>query len=193
MGITYHVPAQHLPTVRSLEWIIDPRFPELGQSPSAQGQQESLQRLLCAIPKVLPNLQRLYIGFLGQLCFWSTYPETPKERFLIYTEHILPWLDRLAYGFGNNLKDMEVGLPTSVFQAHFHQGLAQGVKFQVPNLPPGKFAQGSHYPRRRIWRQIKQSQDHRGTEIATDRGYWLGETNDDMPDSWMLAMPRFWE
>lgn len=187
-GLNHQVPAPHLSAVRSLEWALDLRNPELGNiamhckdQEVATAHRETVQLILRGMPQALPNLQRLYIGFSSNLTFWLKYPETPKERFIAYNKDILPWADGLAQQLGNSIQEMEVGLPMSVFHAHFSIGAAQGHKFQGP-IGTEKFTQGSYYPRVRIWHPVTPGNGH--TDLAavtgTERGYWMSQTETDL-------------
>lgn len=111
----------------------------------------------------------------------------------MYTEHVLPLLDRLARTLGEAV-DMEAAFPTSVFYAHFNRGIVSGEAFQLPNWRPIGSHPGSYYPRRRIWRTISPAETTTMENLRIDakKGYWLGETYNDMVDGWMVTNERYW-
>lgn len=150
------------------------------------------------MPQSLPSLQKLYIGFGADVWFWGKVSRDPKERFLAYTEHMLPLLDRLACALGK-VKEIEVGFPKSVANAHLHRGIWAGQPVQHPTWRPVGSYPGSYYRRRRIWRpipppKVKAQGDDTGKGV--NGGYWIGETESDMGielGAWELTRPFYWE
>ncbi len=126
--------------------------------------------------------------------FWGAWLSDPKDRLRAYTEHVLPLLDRLALALGEPV-DMEAGLPTSTFYAHFYRGMLSGEAFQLPNWKPIGSYPGSYYPRRRIWRTISPAETRTKENVGKDAktGYWIGETGSDMLDGWIVTNELYWE
>jgi hypothetical protein len=159
-----------------------------------------LKGFLQALPFALPNLQSLYIGFWPCPSHWASWAAfraaSPKEKYLVHTEQILVPVDALiSEGLGNRLRELEIGIPLSAFHAHFARGLGLGYKFELQGwtpdaakkmrkkYPPGQAAWG---PRKRIWRPVDQA--------GETRGYWVGETIDDMPEGWGVTVPtEYWK
>ncbi|KAK9784263.1 hypothetical protein SCARD494_13047 [Seiridium cardinale] len=194
MTMPDYIAVPHLSTITSFEFVFDQRFLRLqdfGPVPLKQ-----LEHLLDVLPTELPRLKRLYIGFAANLAIWSPNTAINKERFQLYTERVLRPVDAMLVRFGKRLGEMEVGLPASAFQAHFHTGIGKGLKFQLPGWKPGPIAQrhpqGGYYPRQRIWRPLSPLPEQ-AEQSGKKRGYWVGETGNDLPSGWIIDMPRYWE
>lgn len=175
-----YVPALYLASVTSLEWVIKP---EGGRKENfGAGGHLAFFR---ALPTAMPNLQRLYIGFWECGHFWADFREyrtaASEEKDLVYTEQILGPLDLVVgSGLADGLKEMEIGLPWTPFRAHFQTGVAQKLEFEAEwwasELPSMGYT-GRWGQRPRIWRPVSREKGH----VNGRRGYWLGETQYDVP------------
>ncbi len=155
-----HVPARHFVSVTSLEWVVQPG---LWRTDNTYYLRESLNTLRT----VLPNLRSVYIGFLSFMGF-GVHEASREEKFLVYTERILEPLDMLVdAGFADGLREMEIGVPIS---AVWEYRMVVGSTLN-PRSAPDWIVWA---PRSRVWRSV-------GT-----RGYWVGETNDDVTDWWIV-------
>ncbi len=166
-----YIPAPHLASIKSLEWVVRPgQWEECWPADTYVGDSLSTLRI------VLPNLQRLYIGFCPFIV--PQTDQTKREaRSLIYTERILKPLDMLVgAGFADGLREIEIGVPASAFRAHRDVSLSRGHRAETEGGKPGRASCVVWGPSGRIWRPV-------GT-----RGYWLQETGDDRSDSgWSMT------
>jgi hypothetical protein len=182
------LPAPCLALVQALELM--PRI----QVP-AWKQLNHLALFLSALPRAMPGLRHLYIGFDSNLYELRI---DPKTKYLL-SESILQVIDerlvRAADGTAWTAPtrpplQIEVGMPTSVFFATFNVGIKDGRKWEAPGWRPGPglLANGAMFERKRIWRAVEGAEGESGI-----KGYWIGETDSDMPVAWMVNMPRYWE
>lgn len=149
--------------------------------------------LLQTVPDTFPALRRLYVGFGGYIYDW--YPLRPKQTYQDFTTHELPKLDTFARRFlpsgrpGQELMalQLEVGVPTSIFFPHMEKGLVGGTKhWRSPYWKKDHRRGGGFCDRQMVWRSVHEDKGD-GTDDDTDDGtwgYWLSETNLDIPDGW---------
>lgn len=139
------------------------------------------------VPSTFPSLQRLYLAF-GRGGLYDTWAHGPKQTYLQFSEEMPPIIDEFAPGYAPGSLNLEVGVPTSVFYASYWVAIMSGKRFQIPGWKPG--VRGEPGERERVWRTVNATVD--GGEDG-QFGYWLSETDSDMPDAWMVTMPRYWE
>lgn len=218
-----YIPPARLDVVTSLDWVLSHSFlPTSGYwAADTDVMLSALGRMLRGILETMPGLRRLYVGFTaGVILGVSTPPPSdPRERWHFYVDRVLPVVDRVVRDFARQggflsgrLKDFEVALPTSGFAAQWYKGLEAGERFQNPSSGPGpgrdrmmKRAQWEYHARDRIWRTVSPVKGNGGGEgegkgkeeeeevASADIGYWLGETEMDMPYGWLVNIPRYWE
>lgn len=206
-----YIPPARLGLVTSLDWVLSHSFlPASGYWAADVGVMLSaFGRMLRGIIKTMPRLRRLYVGFTAGVMIGVSKPapSDPRERWRFYVDRVLPVVDQVVSelagtldGF-ERLKDFEVALPTSGFAAQWHTGLAAGERFQSPSLGWDMldWPQGGHHARNRIWRRVSpvkgegQAEAEAEAEAGAEIGYWLGETEMDMPYGWLVNIPRYWE
>ncbi|KAL2020082.1 hypothetical protein VTK56DRAFT_8886 [Thermocarpiscus australiensis] len=111
--VAHYLPTVHLASIRSLEWVIAPPW----RWPPEKGLEVGhLRGFLQALPFALPNLQRLYS---------------------VYTEQVLVPIDMLiSEGLGDRLRELEIGILATAFQARYIEGLGQGnsVRDVIPDV-----------------------------------------------------------
>lgn len=147
--------------------------------------------LVKMVPIMFPKLQRLYVAFGRHVYDQSTHG--PKQTYSKFCEDVLPIMDGLARRYARGSLQLEVGAPTSVFYAYLCVGLRNGQRFQAPRWKPGPEQLGSlggFCKRERIWRAVTATEEE---EEDGHYGYWLSETDSDMPDAWMITMSQYWE
>lgn len=140
---------------------------------------------------MFPKLKHLYIAFGRHV--YDQWTHGSKQTYLKFCEDMLPLIDELARRYTRGSLQLEVGAPTSVFYAYLCVGLKNGQRFQAPRWKPGPGRLGKlggFCERKRIWRAITTTEDE---EENGHYGYWLSETDSDMPDAWMITMSQYWE
>lgn len=151
------------------------------------------EEVLSTIPRDLPGLRKLYMAFVrGDLRpLQGAY--AANKRFLSAEQDIFAPVDRMALEmFEAGLEELEIGVSTSIFHGTLMTGMQAGRRFQLPSWKPklNRIAPGSYHSRQRIWRPIPRGEGH---DDGEERGYWISETENDMPFGWMVNMSRYYE
>jgi len=189
-----HFPAPYLSLVRSMEWVVD-GYPWVWTA--AEFERPKLDVVRTLPITMLPNLEKLYIGFRDMKHVWPCFlvPEgfrltTLARRYQLYTERIVAPLDMLiSAGIADRLRELEVGIPMSAFHPHLQIAIHRGAKVErlgeEENIERG--AWGAWGPRQRIWRSFEL-----GREEHSTRGYWLSESFSDVPKGFPDSVLFYW-
>jgi hypothetical protein len=183
--------------IRSVELAVwarrgkDPQSRRTANPSSQSPARLTPETILSTLPHNLPGLRKLYIGFAARAVFERIdRAEVARKRFLEAANDIFAPVDRLALTFFEaELEELEVGVPQSIFHATLRIGMIEGQRFQMPNWTPelDPRGHGAYYSRKRIWRVISE-----GKGDTAERGYWVSETDSDMPAGWLVSMDDYW-
>lgn len=140
---------------------------------------DMLKRTSSSVPSLMPNLQKLYIGFCPDTCLldgcrWGNALEYEC------TKHIVSLVEAMAINFGNMGRscEIELGLPHRPFDQHRHENIMQSSRFAIPERKPGMPSRYSYHQRARLFRptQNKRPRAESGIdEGEPEVGYWISE------------------
>lgn len=145
---------------------------------SDKSETDMLQRTLSSVPRLMPSLRKLYIGFHGDTCLVD---RCDRGNFLAYecTKFITGPMEDMAREFGQMGRscELELGLPSTPFESHhFHAGRL-GHRIATPGWEPGFPSRYSYYPRLRVFQPARSRgldpESVTGERGGPDIGFWI--------------------
>lgn len=187
-GLVPQIPATGLSYITSVEFVLDRLFVSQNDFvalPKANAlEADILEETLSSMPRLMPSLRKLYLGFCPDTCLVD---ECEGGAALKYecTKHLMKLMAAVARDLGRVERscDIELGLPSTVFDRYRDEAIMKRCRMGVPGWNPGMSNEFSYHPRLRVfWRAQNQQEDPESTTDAgrgLDVGYWIGESQDD--------------
>lgn len=182
------IPATILSRIISVECVMEELFRgykdyhDLGQAERCEG--HMLERTLYDIPRLMPSLQKFYIGFWPNTCLLlrCEYGSTLSYE---CTKYFASLMEAMALEFAQMGRtcELELGLPSTPFERYQFEASKHGRNSGLPNWKPEFPSKRSYYPRLRLF-QPAQSRKQ-GPELGTDGGggcdvgYWISMSQQD--------------
>lgn len=176
------IPATILSRITSVECVMDDLFISYKDyvtlQPEEKSEEHMLSRTVSCIPRLMPSLQKLYVGFWPPTCLLH---QCPHGRGILQhkcTEHIASLWEAMAFELGQMGRscDLELALPSTPFEQYHHEATMQGRRMGVPNWGPEMPSKFSYYPRLRLFQPARGRgpESELGTdEGGSDVGYWI--------------------
>lgn len=177
------IPATILSHITSVECVMDDLFISYKDyvtlQPEEKSEEHMLSRMVSCIPRLMPSLQKLYVGFWPPTCLMHQCPHGGGMLQYKCTEHIASLWEAMALELGQMGRscDLELALPSTPFEQYHHEAIMQGRSMGLPNWGsemPSKF---SYYPRLRVFQPARSREPE--SELGTDEGgdsdvgYWI--------------------
>lgn len=182
-GLFPQIPTTILSQITSVEFVMEALFISykdyVALPETDRDEADMLKRTLSSVPSLMPNLQKLYIGFCPDTCLrdgcqWGNSLEYEC------TKHIVALVEAIALDFGNMGRscEIELGLPHRPFSQYRHETIMQPCRFAVPEWRTGMPSRDSYHPRARLFRPAQNKRPGAEAEIdegEPEVGYWISE------------------
>lgn len=178
------IPATILSQIASVECVMDDLFIRYKDYEALQPEQfksdeRVLSRTVSSLPRLMPSLQKLYVGFWPRTCLLDCCPYGGGLLRYNCTKHLATLWEALAFEFGQMGRscDLELALPSTPFEQYHHEAIMQGRSMGLPNWGPEMPSKFSYYPRLRLFQPARNPGP--GSELGTDEGggsdpgYWM--------------------
>lgn len=187
-GLFPQIPTTILSQITSVEFVMEALFisykdyvalPEIDRDEA-----DMLKRTLSSVPSLMPNLQKLYIGFCPDTCLldgcqWGNALEYEC------TKYIVTLVEAMALDFGDMGRscEIELGLPLRPFDQYRHESIVQSCRLAIPEWKPGMTSRYSYHPRARLFRPVQDKRPGAEAGILDEGepevGYWISETQNE--------------
>lgn len=174
-----------------MEFVLNRRLLSPGDFaalPKAEASEaDILESTLSSIPRLMPSLQKLYLGFCADtMCVEDC--KSGHHLDAVCLKCLGSQIQAMAYELGQMGRrcDLELGLTSTVFERYRHEALLQNFRMGHPNWKPGMSSKCSYHPRCRFFWPAPNKQP--GTESGTDEtresdvGYWISQSQYDFQD-----------
>ncbi|KAK2611762.1 hypothetical protein N8I77_005086 [Diaporthe amygdali] len=193
-GLLQQIPAVGVPYITSVEFVLNRRLLSPGDFaalPKAEASEaDILESTLSNIPRLMPSLQKLYLGFCADtMCVEDC--ESGHHLDAVCLKCLGSQIQAMAYELGQMGRccDLELGLTSTVFERYRHEALLQNLRMGHPNWKPGMSSKCSYHPRCRFFWPApnKQPDTESGTDETreSDVGYWISQSQYDFQDLMM--------
>lgn len=184
-GLFPQIPANILSRITSAEFVMEDRFissRDYDALPAAdKNEANMLTRTLSSVPQLMPNLQKLYIGFYPDTCLLI---DCQFGNALEYhcTKYIASLMEAMAREFGQMGRscDIELGLPYTPFAQYRHEAITQSCRIGIPEWKQGMPNKFSYHARPRVFRPAHNERPNAESGIdeggGSNVGYWISET-----------------
>lgn len=184
------VPATILSHITSVEFVMERLFRSWKENDALpatdKDEAEMLKRTLSSVPRLMPNLQKVYVGFCPETCLLDRCRHGNKLEYDC-TKHIANLMGSMAREYGRMGRpcDLELGLPSTSFDEYLREAMKQGSKAGHPGWKPGMTSKLSYHPRYRIFRpaldESAKAETRNDEGRGPDVGYWVSQTQYDHP------------
>jgi hypothetical protein len=188
-GFIHQIPQIGRPYITSVQFVLDRRF--LSQKDFAillkvdASELDILKRVLSSLPSLMPNLQKLYLGFYPDTCLLDNCTGG-SNLYYECTKPLVSLVEATARELGQlgRVFDLELGLPSTLFDRYRHEAVIQHCKVGLPGWKPGMPSKYSYHSRHRLfWPAPNRGP---GTESGSSIrgegpsvGYWISESQYD--------------
>lgn len=192
-GFIPQIPTTGLSYITSLELILtrylisQQEFATLPKSAASSSEADILEGTLSRIPRLLPRLQKLYLGFCQDTCLLDGCAggDALKYECAKYLMSLMETLVRDLGQLGRSC-DLELALPSTPFGRYRDEAIRQHCRMGLIEWKPGMSSKFSRHSRLRVfWPARDQRLDPRSeSEVGrgADAGYWISESNGDRLD-----------
>lgn len=189
-GFIPQIPTTGLSYITSIELILDRRLvsqPELATLPNSDAstsEADILESTLSRIPRLMPRLQKLYLGFCPDTCLLDGCAGGDSLEYEC-TKYLTSLAETIVRDLGQMGRscDLELALPSTPFDRYRHEAVMQHHRMGLPGWKPGMPSKFSSYSRLRLFwpaqdqRLDPNSESDLGREA--DVGYWISESKYD--------------
>lgn len=183
-GFFPQIPTAGLSYITSLELILERRLISWQDGAAAPksdiftSEADILKSTLSRIPRLMPKLRKLYLGFWPYTCLLE---RCEFDGVLEYecTKHLASLMETTVSELGRLGRscELELALPSTPFDRYRHEAIMQHYRMGLPGWKPGMSSKFSIYSRLRLfwpaqdqWLDPNSESDvGRGAEV----GYWI--------------------
>ncbi|KAG6357471.1 hypothetical protein INS49_013348 [Diaporthe citri] len=152
--------------ITSVECVMDYLFigykDYLALKPEERSDEHMLGRTASCVPRLMPSLQKLYVGFWPRTCLLDGCQHGDLLEYKC-TEHLASLWEAVASELGQTGRSCDLGLalPSTPFEHYQHDAIMQGRKMGLPDWSPEMPAKFSYHPRLRLFQPARS----RGTRV----------------------------
>lgn len=141
---------------------------------------------LSRIPRLMPRLQNLYLGFGNHTCISKDCASGAQLTYEC-SKYLICLVESTVRGFhqAGRSCELELGLPWTLFTRYCDEASKQSseMKMSGPHWKPGMKSNYSKFSRLRLFRYVQDERlgtdSESGTRTGTDVGYWMSLSNFD--------------
>lgn len=177
------IPATILLRITSVECVMDDLFISYQDYVALPWAEKSdaqmLSRMVSSIPRLMPSLQKLYVGFWPRTCLLNLCPYGGGILQYNCTLHLASLWEAMAFELGQMGRscDIELALPSTPFEQYQHEAKMQGRSMGLPNWTPEMPGKFSYHPRLRLFQPARgpgaELELGTGEGGGSDPGYWM--------------------
>ncbi|KAI7783094.1 hypothetical protein LA080_012547 [Diaporthe eres] len=186
-GFIPQIPTTGLSYITSLELILDrylisqQEFATLLKSDASSSEADILEGTLSRIPRLIPRLQKLYLGFCPDTCLLDGCAGGDALEYKC-AKYLMSLMQTLVCDLGQLGRpyELELALPSTPFGRYRDEAIMQHSRMGLPGWKAGMSSKFSRHSRLRLfWPAQDQRLDPKWeSEVArgADAGYWISES-----------------
>lgn len=183
-GFIPQIPETGLPYITGLELVLDRNLltrkehSALPKSDVFTSEAEIFEDTLSRIPRLMPRLQKLYLGFGPYTCISKDCAGGAKLTYDC-SKYLICLVENITRGFhqAGRSCELELGLPWTLFERYRDDASKQSPQPKVgtPYWKPGLKSNYSKFSRFRVFYHIQDERLDPDSEngAGTDVGYWM--------------------